>query len=108
LSHAVILTFNRWEGYIQFKNNHQDIPAMLYVMRDYSLTSMVWIVKAFRASAKNNCTTLLGLWPICCVALKATYLDMQPSMRLADEPNPGAIWHNYFLPRPLSGTGLDE
>jgi hypothetical protein len=30
--------------------------------------------------------------------LKATYLDMQPSMRLADEPNPGATWHNYFLP----------
>jgi hypothetical protein len=54
-----------------------------------------------RASAKNNCTILLGLWPICCVALKATYLDMQPSMRLADEPNPGAIRHNYFLPRPL-------
>jgi hypothetical protein len=26
---------------------------------------------------------------------------MQPSMRLADEPNPGAIWHNYFLLRPL-------
>jgi hypothetical protein len=26
---------------------------------------------------------------------------MQPSMRLADEPNSGAIWHNYFLPRPL-------
>jgi hypothetical protein len=44
-----------------------------------------------RASAKNNCTILLGLWSIYCVALKATYLDMQPSMRLADEPNPGAI-----------------
>jgi hypothetical protein len=33
--------------------------------------------------------------------LKVTYPDMQPSMRLADEPNPGAIWHNYFLQRPL-------
>jgi hypothetical protein len=38
------------------------------------------------------------------VALKVTYPDMQPSMRLADEPNPGAIRHNYFLPRPsISG-----
>jgi hypothetical protein len=54
-----------------------------------------------RASAKNNCTILLDLWPICGVAWKATYLDMQPSMRLADEPNPGAIWYNFFLPRPL-------
>ena len=36
------------------------------------------------------------------VALKVTYPDMQPSMRLADEPNPGAIWHNYFLPSPLN------
>jgi hypothetical protein len=39
--------------------------------------------------------------PSAFVALKVTYPDMQPSMRLADEPNPGAIWHNYFLPRPL-------
>jgi hypothetical protein len=29
-------------------------------------------------------------------------IDMQPSMRLADEPNPGAIWYNYFFPRPLA------
>jgi hypothetical protein len=34
------------------------------------------------------------------VAWKATYLDMQPSMRLADKPNPGATGHNYFLWRP--------
>jgi hypothetical protein len=53
-----------------------------------------------RASAKNNCTILLDLWPICGVAWKATYLDMQPFMRLADEPNPGATRHDYFLPRP--------
>jgi hypothetical protein len=51
---------------------------------------------------KNNCTILLDLWPICGVAWKATYPDMQPSMRLADEPNPGATWHNYFLPRPFN------
>jgi hypothetical protein len=60
-----------------------------------------------RVSAKNNCTILLGLWPICCVALKAAYLDMQPSMRLADEPNPGAIRAQLFFAATLNcGTGL--
>jgi hypothetical protein len=28
--------------------------------------------------------------------LKAKYLDIQPSMRLADEPNHGAIWYIYL------------
>jgi hypothetical protein len=49
------------------------------------------LVPVIKASAKNNDTILLGLWPIGGVALKATYLDSKPSMRLADEPNPGAI-----------------
>jgi hypothetical protein len=40
------------------------------------------------------------------VALKVTYPDMQPSMHLADEPNPGAIWHNYFLPSPLMSSTM--
>jgi hypothetical protein len=40
--------------------------------------------------------------PSASVALKAKYLDMQLSMRFADEPNPGVIRHNYFLPRPLN------
>lgn len=52
-----------------------------------------------KASAKNDCTILLDLWSICCVAWKATYHDMQPSMRLADGPKPWTTWHNYFLPR---------
>jgi len=37
---------SQWTAFNQFKNIHQDIPAMLYVMRDHSLTSTVWIVKA--------------------------------------------------------------
>jgi DNA-binding NtrC family response regulator len=37
---------SQWTAFNQFKIMHQDIPAMLYVMRDYSLKSIVWIVKA--------------------------------------------------------------
>jgi DNA-binding NtrC family response regulator len=39
---------SEWTAFNQFKNTHQDIPAMLYVMRDLSLTSMVWIIKAVK------------------------------------------------------------
>jgi hypothetical protein len=46
---------------------------------------------------KYKYTILLGLWPICCVALKATYLDMQPSMRLENESKSGAISVHLFL-----------
>lgn len=37
---------SEWTAFNQFKKNHQNIAAMIYVMRDDSLTSMVWIVKA--------------------------------------------------------------
>ncbi len=37
---------SQWTTFNRFKITHQDIPAMLYVMRDYSLNSTVWIVKA--------------------------------------------------------------
>lgn len=39
---------------------------------------------------------------MCRVSLTATYLDMQTSMRLTDEPSPGAIRHDCFLPPPQS------
>jgi DNA-binding NtrC family response regulator len=37
---------SEWTTFNRFKKTHQDIPAILYVMRDYSLTNIVWIVKA--------------------------------------------------------------
>jgi hypothetical protein len=74
-------------------------PLGSYKMNDGYMACALFM-SYIRVAAKNNCTILLDLWPICGVAWKATYLDMQPSMRLADEPNPGATWHNYFLPRP--------
>jgi hypothetical protein len=62
----------------------------------------------FRALSKNHCTILHDISPICCVAWKTTCLDMQPSMRLADAPNPGAIRHDYFLPRHLGESGTER
>lgn len=41
------------------------------------------------------------LWPICGIASKVTYLNMQPLMRLADEPKPGVIQYIYFFAAPL-------
>ncbi len=41
---------SQWTAFNRFKNTHQDIPAMLYVMRDISFTSTVWIVKAVQAA----------------------------------------------------------
>ncbi len=37
---------SQWTAFNRFKITHQDIPAMLYAMRDDSLTCTVWIVKA--------------------------------------------------------------
>lgn len=37
---------SQWTTFNRFKNSHRDIPAMLYVLRNHSLTSTVWIVKA--------------------------------------------------------------
>ena len=61
---------SQWTTFNQFKVTHQDIPAMLYVMRDYSLTSMVWIVKAAQEALaqmdKLGCPTGLWDWDTAC------------------------------------------
>jgi DNA-binding NtrC family response regulator len=59
-----------WTAFNQFKHTHQDIPAMLYVMPDYSSTNMCWIVKAVQeALAKMNKLdepTALWTWDTAC------------------------------------------
>ena len=59
-----------WTAFNQFKSSHQDIPAMLYVMRDYHLTSMVWVVKAVQEALarmrKLEDPPLLWNWDTAC------------------------------------------
>ena len=55
---------SEWTAFNQFKMVHQDIPAMLYVMRDYSLTRMVWIMKAVQEALAqmNKLDDLTAQW----------------------------------------------
>jgi hypothetical protein len=50
----------------QFKSTHQDTPAMLCAMPDYSLTSTDWIVKAVHEALahmnKLDAPTALWTW----------------------------------------------
>lgn len=69
---------SEWTAFNQFKITHQDIPAMLYVMRDYSLTSMVWIVKAVQEALaqmnKLDDPPTLWNWDTCCKDSGMSYL----------------------------------
>ncbi|MGD9368580.1 MAG: hypothetical protein PVH87_22965 [Desulfobacteraceae bacterium] len=69
---------SEWTAFNQFKITHQDIPAMLYVMRDYSLTGTVWIVKAVQeALARINKLVdppRLWNWDTCCKDSGMSYL----------------------------------
>lgn len=60
---------SEWTAFNKFKITHKDNPAMLYVMRDYSL-SMVWIVKAVQEALaqmnKIDETTALWNWDTAC------------------------------------------
>ncbi len=55
-----------WTAFNQFKSTHQDTPAMLYAMPDYSWTSMDWINKAVQEALahmkKLDDPTALWAW----------------------------------------------
>ncbi len=61
---------SEWTTFNRFKSTHQDIPAMLYVMRDYSLANMVWIVKAVQNALeqlnKLDDSPTLWCWDTAC------------------------------------------
>lgn len=55
---------SEWTTFNQFKQTHQDTPAMLYVMPDYGWTSTGWIVKAVQEalSQMNKLDAPTPLW----------------------------------------------
>ena len=55
---------SQWTAFNRFKITHQDIPAMLYVMRDSGLAGTVWIVKAVREALArmHKLVDQPGLW----------------------------------------------
>ena len=55
---------SEWTTFNRFKSDHQDIPAMLYIIRDYSLTNMVWIVRAVQNALEqlNKLNDMPTLW----------------------------------------------
>ncbi|MGD9365073.1 MAG: hypothetical protein PVH87_05210 [Desulfobacteraceae bacterium] len=57
---------SEWTTFNQFKQTHQDIPAMLYVMPDYGWTSTGWVVKAVQEALsqmnKLDAPTTLWTW----------------------------------------------
>lgn len=55
---------SQWTAFNRFKITHQDIPAMLYVMRDHRLTNTVWIVSAVQdaLARMNKLAGLSTLW----------------------------------------------
>jgi DNA-binding NtrC family response regulator len=68
---------SQWTAFNQFKSTHQDIAAMIYVMRDSSFAGMVWIVKAVQEALaqmnKLDDMTDMWRWDTSCKASGISY-----------------------------------